>query len=48
VREMRPVPINKNTIIALAVAAALPLVPVFMLAAPADQLLKVILKMLGV
>ena len=48
VREMRPVPINKNTIIALAVAAALPLVPVFMLATPADQLLKVILKMLGV
>lgn len=47
VREMRPVPVNKNTIIALAVAAALPLVPVLLLATPADQLLRVILRMLG-
>ena len=46
VRDMRPVPVNKNTLIALALAAALPLVPVIFLVTPADELVRAVLKML--
>jgi len=44
---MRPVPINKNTLIALALAAVLPFVPVVLLVTPADELVKAVLKMLA-
>ena len=47
VRDMRPVPVNKNTLIALALAAILPLVPVILLVTPADELVRAILKMLA-
>jgi hypothetical protein len=47
VRDMRPVPVNKNTLIALALAAGLPLVPVIFLVTPADELVGAVLKMLS-
>ena len=47
VRDMHPVPVNKNTLIALALAAVLPLVPVVLLVTPADELVKAVLKMLA-
>lgn len=46
VREMKPVPINKSTLITLAAAALLPMVPLLVLATPADQLIRAVLKML--
>jgi hypothetical protein len=46
VRDMRPVPVNKNTLIALALAAALPLVPLIFLVTPADELVRAVMKML--
>jgi len=47
VREMRLVPIDKSTLIVLAVAAALPMAPVVFIATPTDELLRAVLKMLG-
>lgn len=47
VRQMGLVPIDKPTLIALAVAAALPMVPVILYATPADELVRTVLKMLG-
>jgi hypothetical protein len=46
VREMRLVPIDKPTLIALAISAALPMVPVVLYAIPAPELIRM-LKMLG-
>jgi hypothetical protein len=46
VQEMKPVPINKSTLITLAGAAALPMVPLVVLATPADELVRAVLKML--
>jgi hypothetical protein len=43
---MKPVPINKSTLITLAAAALLPMVPLLVLATPADQLIRAVLKML--
>jgi len=47
VRDMRPVPVNKNTLIALVVAVVLPFGPVVLLVTPADELIKAVLKMLA-
>ena len=47
VREMRVVPIDKLTLITLAVAAALPMLPVVFIATPTNELIKIVLKMLG-
>lgn len=47
IREMGIVPIDKRTLVALAVAAALPMVPVVLYATPADDLIRAVLKMLG-
>lgn len=47
VRQMGVVPIDKQALAALALAAALPMVPVVVLATPADELLRLVLKMLG-
>jgi len=47
IRQMGIVPIDKPTLVTLALAAALPMVPVVLLATPADQLVRVVLKMLG-
>lgn len=47
IRQMGPVPIDKPTLITLAVAAALPMVPVLLFATPADELIRLVLKMLG-
>jgi len=47
VREMGIVPIDKPTLITLALAAALPMVPVVLFATPADELIRLVLKMLG-
>jgi hypothetical protein len=47
IREMGIVPIDKPTLITLAIAAALPMLPVVLLATPADELIRIVLKMLG-
>ena len=47
VREMRLVPIDKPTLITLAVSAALPMVPVVLIATPADELVRAVLKLLA-
>jgi hypothetical protein len=47
IRQMGIVPIDKPTLINLALAAALPMVPIFLFFTPADQLIRVVLKMLG-
>jgi hypothetical protein len=46
VQAMRLIPISKQTLIALALSAALPLVPVLILGTPADQLIRTALKFL--
>jgi hypothetical protein len=46
VQEMKPVPINKSTLVTLAGAAALPMVPLVVLATPTDELVRAVLKML--
>lgn len=47
IREMGIVPIDKPTLVTLAMAAALPVVPLVLLVTPADELLRAVLKMLG-
>jgi hypothetical protein len=47
VREMRMVPLGKPTLISLTVAAALPMVPVLLFATPANELVRVVLRMLA-
>ena len=47
VRQMGLVPIDKPTLIALAISAALPMLPVVLYATPTDELIRAILKMLG-
>jgi hypothetical protein len=47
VREMRPAPIDKRTLIGLTLAAALPMVPVLVLGTPADELIRTLLKLLA-
>jgi hypothetical protein len=47
VRQMGLVPIDKPTLVALAVAAALPMLPVLLYATPADEIARAVLKMLG-
>ena len=47
VRQMGIVPVDRLTLITLALAAGLPMVPVVLLAIPADKLLHMVLKMLG-
>jgi hypothetical protein len=46
VQRMKPVPINKSTLVTLGAAAALPMVPLVVLATPADQLVRAVVKML--
>ena len=46
VRQMRLVPIDKPTLIALAISASLPMIPVVLYATPAPELIRM-LKMLG-
>ena len=47
VRQMRIVPIDRPTLITLAVAAGLPLVPVVLFVTPANELIGDVLKMLA-
>jgi hypothetical protein len=47
IRQMSLVPIDKLTLGTLALAAALPMVPVVLYATPADELVRAVLKMLG-
>jgi hypothetical protein len=47
VREMVIMPIDKRTLIALAIATLLPMVPLLFLATPADELIKTVLRLLG-
>jgi hypothetical protein len=47
IRRMIPVPITRRTLMTMAIAAALPMVPVILFATPADQLVRAVLKMLG-
>ncbi len=47
VRQMSLVPVNKPTLITLALAAALPMVPVVLYATPADEIVRAVLKVLG-
>jgi hypothetical protein len=47
VREMRAIPLDRRTLIALVVAAALPMAPVILIATPTDVLIRNVLKILG-
>jgi hypothetical protein len=47
VRQMGIVPIDKPTLVTLALAAALPMVPVLLLVTPANAVVHAVLKMLG-
>jgi hypothetical protein len=47
VRQMGLVPIDKPTLIILAISAALPMLPVVLYATPTNELIGAILKMLG-
>jgi hypothetical protein len=47
VRQMRLVPITKPTLITLAVAAALPMLPVVLIATPTGELVRIVMKMLA-
>jgi hypothetical protein len=47
VREMTLVPVTKQTLITLAVAAALPMLPVVVFATPTSELIRIVLKMLA-
>ena len=47
VRSMSVVPIDRATLISLAVASALPMLPVVLLATPADEVIGAVIKMLG-
>jgi hypothetical protein len=47
VRQMGVVPIDKPTLITLALAAALPMLPVVFIATPTNELIRIVLKMLG-
>jgi len=47
VRQMGIVPIDKATLVTLALAAALPMLPIILYATPADELVRAVLTMLG-
>lgn len=47
VHDMSVVPVDKSTLISLGVAAVLPMLPLVLLATPANELLRIVLKMLG-
>jgi len=47
IRQMGIVPIDKPTLVTLALAAALPMLPVVLLVTPADEIVHAVLKMLG-
>jgi hypothetical protein len=47
IKQMGIVPIDKQTLVALALAAALPMIMVALYATPADDLIRLVLKMLG-
>jgi len=47
IRQMGFIPIDKQTLLTLALAAALPILPVVALVTPVDQLISLVLKMLG-
>jgi hypothetical protein len=47
IRQMGIVPVDKPTLLTLALAAALPMVPVILLVTPADEVIHAVLKMLG-
>lgn len=47
IRQMRIVPIDKHTLVTLAVAAAFPMIAVTLYAAPTSDLIRLVLKMLG-
>jgi hypothetical protein len=47
VRDIGVVPIDKPAIVTLALAAALPMIPVVLYATPAADVIRVVLKMLG-
>jgi len=47
IRQMGIVPVDKPTLITLVLAAGLPMVPVAFLAIPVDELIRLVLKMLG-
>ena len=47
IKQMGIVPIDKQTLIALGLAAALPMMAVALYATPADELVRLVLKMLG-
>jgi hypothetical protein len=47
IKQMGIIPIDKQTLLTLELAAALPMVPVVLLATPVDELISLVLKMLG-
>ena len=47
IRQMGFIPVDKQTLLTLALAAALPMVPIVLATTPADELVRLVLKMLG-
>jgi len=47
IRQMGIVPVDKPTLISLALAAALPMLPVVLLTTPVDEIVHAVVKMLG-
>lgn len=47
VREMRPVPFDRRMFFSLALAAAIPMLPIIIMATPANEVLSAVLAMLG-
>jgi len=47
VREMTAIPLDRRTFVVLLVAAALPMLPVILIATPIDELIRDVLKLLG-
>src|SRR5262249_13877 len=47
IREMGVIPIDNQTLLTLALAAALPMLPVVLFVTPVDELIRLVLKMLG-
>ena len=47
IRQMGTIPIDKQTLLTLALAAALPMVPIILVTTPVDELVRLVLRMLG-
>jgi hypothetical protein len=47
ISQMRPIPLDRRTLVALVAAAALPMLPVLLISMPIDELIRDVVKILG-